>query len=145
MQRPTGVTILAVLAFVAAGLWLTLSLLYLVAAVMPSRASAMSTGIEDKLIITYIVALPLAPSALCFMTGVGLWKLRKWGRVLAILLVGLSFMGYAIALAKPFRPTDLFLGLSLLLTGLIYTAIDAGILIYLFRPHVKQAFGATGF
>ncbi len=145
MQRPTGLTILAVLAFVAAGLWLTLSLLHLVAAVMPSRANATSTGIEDKLIIAYIVALPLAPSAPCFMTGVGLWKLRKWGRVLAILLVCLSLLGYAIALAKPFRHTDLFLGLSLLVTGLIYAAIDAGILIYLFRPRVKQAFGATGF
>jgi uncharacterized membrane protein (DUF2068 family) len=140
VQRPTGVTILAVLAFVAAGLWLTLSLLYLVAIFMPSRASAMSTGVEDKLIITYIVALPLAPSALCFMTGVGLWRLRKWGRVLAILLAGLSLLGYAIVLARPYSRMDLFL-----VMGLIYAAIDAGILIYLFRPPVKQAFGATGY
>jgi uncharacterized membrane protein (DUF2068 family) len=143
MQRPTGVTILAVLAFVAAGLWLTLSVFYLVVAVMPSRANATSTGFEDMLIEAYIVALPLAPSALCLVTGVGLWKLRSWGRILAILLAALSFLGYAAALVKPFAHTDLFLGFVFLVTGLVYAAIDAGILIYLFRPRVKQAFGAT--
>jgi uncharacterized membrane protein (DUF2068 family) len=145
MQRPTGVTILAVLAFLAAGMWLILSLLYVVAGVMPSRGSAMSTGLGDKLIITYIVALPLAPSALCLMTGVGLWRLRNWGRVLAILLAGLSLLGYAIALAGPLAHTDLFFGFVFLVMGLVYAAIDAGILVYLFRPRVKQAFGATGF
>jgi hypothetical protein len=37
------------------------------------------------------------------------------------------------------------LAVGVLVFRLVFLAIEIWILVYLFKPHVKQAFGATGF
>jgi uncharacterized membrane protein (DUF2068 family) len=71
--------------------------------------------------------------------GIGLWKLANWARILQIVLLALGLVfgvfGLLIGAAQ--------FNLGVTVIRLIIMAIEAWILIYLFRPHVKQAFGAT--
>lgn len=73
--------------------------------------------------------------------GIGFIKLQNWARVVAIIFTGIgvlfgvlgmfSLLAHMMVLVMMFR--------------LIVLAIEVWILVYLFQPHVKQAFGATSF
>ena len=80
----------------------------------------------------------LAFTAYLLAQGIGLWKLKTWGRILTIIWVGLGLLSAAMGLFSSLSP----LQMGPLIWQLIIVAIDVWILIYLFKPHVKQAFGA---
>ncbi len=114
--RPLGVTFLAILNFVAA-IGSILAMLILVIGNPP-----WPWGDPTPLLIgTLIGALISAVS------GIGLWKLRNWARVLTIILGALVLMG---SLAVPIS-----------LIGLVVGALMIG---YMFSGSVREAFGIEG-
>ena len=142
MQRPTGVTILAVLAFMGAGLLVLLGLAIFMGGAMLSSMSAYPRfgAIAGGIIAVFFLVFAVLDAVI----GVGLWKLQNWARVLTIVLTGLGLLGSVGGLVSPFAYAHFFF-FAFLVRRVIVTAIQVWILVYLFKPHVKQAFGATGF
>ena len=82
------------------------------------------------------VALLIA-AVIYVVNGVGLWKLLGWGRLLTIVLVAIGVIFGIWGLFRAFAPMHP----GLIVWQLIVLAIDVWILTYMFKPHVKQAFG----
>lgn len=82
-----------------------------------------------------IVCLILA--VLCLVNGIGLLKLRGWARLLTILLVLLGVVFEILGIVRAMAP----MMMGLIVWDVILIAIDVWILMYLFKPHVKAAFG----
>jgi hypothetical protein len=143
MQRPVGVTILAVLAFVAAGGLVLMALLSLLGGALVSSLGARGVGMMAGLGAAVIAVFFLILAVVEVVVGIGLWKLRNWARIVTIVLCGLSFLGAVLSILNPFHIHVFFF--LFLVRRLIYAAIYAWILWYLFQPSVKQSFGATGF
>jgi hypothetical protein len=144
MQRPTGVTILAVLAFIAAGFLVLAALFSLLGGAVLSSLSSSGMGMVAGMGVAVIAVLLLIVAVVEAAIGFGLWKLRNWARVVTIVLVGLNLLGAVFSIISPFAHIHVFFFLFLI-RRLVLIAIDAWILWYLFQPHVKQAFGTTGF
>jgi len=137
MERPTGVTILAVLAFIFAGLAVlcALGLMFMggmIAQMMES--SGMGTMLAGVGAFAGIVVLVAA--ALYFLVGFGLWKLKNWGRILAIVFVALGLISAALGLFSSLSPFQT----GVFVWQLFVCALDIWIIVYLLKPHVKQAF-----
>jgi uncharacterized membrane protein (DUF2068 family) len=146
-HRPPGVTILAVLAFLAL---IPSIILGAVLAVYAASASAegsiplaqhlmqlfpvLAKGQHDMLTGASAAAVAMFAIAAFFaVISYGLWRLRKWGRVVAIAWSGLcALRGAALIFIDP----------SSLIWQLFVIAINVWIVMYLLKPHVKQAFGA---
>jgi hypothetical protein len=91
--------------------------------------------------VVIVAGLCLFFAALYALDGYGLLKVQNWARILTIFLAGFSLLFAAFgALAALAHFRVLFLFRELLIAG-----VDVVVLTYLFKPHVKQAFGATGF
>jgi hypothetical protein len=142
MERPTGVTILAVLAFIGAGLLILAALGVLLGGAMIANMSArpgngMMAGIGGAIIGVFFLGF----ASLYAVLGVGFLKLQNWARVLAIILCGLGVLLNALGILTGlvhFHPLSM-------LSQVISLAINLWVALYLLKPHVKQAFGATGF
>ncbi len=83
-----------------------------------------------------VVCLVLA--ALYAAVGFGLWKLLNWGRLLAIILIALGLVFAAFGLLS----AVIHFSIALILWQLIICAIDACIIVYLFKPPGKHALGS---
>jgi len=85
------------------------------------------------------LAISFVQGFLLIAIGIGFLKLQNWARVLLIILIGLGFLGGIRGLVTS--------GANGILQSpgpaFILAAISIGILMYLFSPRVKQAFGAT--
>jgi uncharacterized membrane protein (DUF2068 family) len=117
MDRPTGVTILAILAFLN-------GLLAILGAI-----TVMYLGIGTGLGIIGIFILALG--ILSIIYGWGLWTLKSWAWILAI--IG-SVLGLIANIAAAVSSGDYS-------SNLLSAIINAIIVWYLFRPEVKAAFG----
>ncbi|HSC78507.1 MAG TPA: hypothetical protein VLB32_08080 [Candidatus Acidoferrales bacterium] len=143
MERPIGVTILAVLEFISAGAFILIGLLLLVGGGM---LGAMGGGGEGSgvmavlgtlgavagVVVLVLAAIPLA-------VGIGLWKLKNWARILAIVFSGLGVVSNLFGVIGGVSTGEM-VSLS---SGVIGLGVNILILWYLFQPHVKQAFGAA--
>jgi hypothetical protein len=142
MERPTGVTILAVLGFISAGLLAGTALVMFVSATFLANMAArpgfdMLAGSGGAIFgVAFLVF-----AVFYLVGGIGLWKLQNWARILVIILCGLGVLLNGLGLLTALVH---FQVLSLVV-GAIVVAILVWILLYLLKPHVKQAFGATGF
>jgi hypothetical protein len=141
MVRPIGVTILAVLVFIGAAIGLLFAMLLFVGGPITSSITlypqfAMMTPFGRA--VAGLVCLGLA--ALNFIVGLGFWKLHNWSRILTIVLLGLNFVVTVRSLFVPYAELQAYL-----IQDLIDITIVIVVLIYLFMPSVKQAFGTTGF
>jgi len=137
MERPTGVTILAVLCFVFAGLALLAALALMFMGGMLGQmveSSGMGTMLAGAGAIVGVVVL--IGAALYFLVGFGLWKLKNWGRILAIVFVALGLIGAALGLFSSLSPFQA----GVFGWQLFICLLDIWIIIYLLKPHVKQAF-----
>jgi hypothetical protein len=142
MQRPDGVTILAVLAFIGAGLCAVAALMMLLGGAMLANMAmrpgmGMLAGIGGAILGVFFLGI----AALYGVIGFGMLKLQNWARILVIVLsfIGAFFNAIGILTAMiHFHP-------ALMLWRLIMIGINVWIAMYLLKPHVKQAFGATGF
>jgi len=141
-QRPDGVTILAVLAFIATGLSVLAALGMLVGGAMVANMAmrpgmGMLAGVGGAILGVFFLAI----AALYAVIGVGMLKLWNWARVLVIVLSGLGTLFNGLGVL-----TALFhLHPLLIVWRLIMVGINVWIAMYLLKPHVKQAFGAAGF
>ena len=143
MERPTGVTILAALYFIGAAFLALCGILFIVGGSMLSGLTH-TVGPASALFAmggAIVAVILLAIAVLDLVIGIGFLKLQNWARVVAIIFLGIGvlfgLLGLVTALAH-------FM-IVVLVFRLIVLAIELWILVYLFKPHVKQAFGATGF
>jgi hypothetical protein len=139
MDRPTGVTILAVLSFLAGGFLLIVALGALAggAVIASVFASLPASLVGAGAIILAVVCFVFA--ALYAANGVGLLKLQNWARLLTIVLIVLGLLSAVLGVFGTLAHFRIFL----LVRQLIVAGIDLWILMYLYKPHVKQAFGAA--
>jgi type II secretory pathway pseudopilin PulG len=110
LQRPGVVTLLAVLQFIGGGIWL------LIAAVALISLFAMSSGERDPFAAGVIGVLLLIGVAQ-ITCGIGLWKLKPYGRMFQIILSCVGLLGFPVG-----------------------TIISIAILIYLNKPGLKLLF-----
>lgn len=135
-QRPTGIAILSLIyiglailsllwsltVFGFGGITATFGALFGAEGLTTSGVGNVVGGVLG--IITAIVQLVVA---------FGLWRLRPWAWLLAIIAVGLSVVNGVLGMFSG--------GLWAFCCGFFGLLIPAGILIYLFTPGVKRAFG----
>ncbi len=133
-QRPTGVTILAVLAVIGGILSLFFGgfMAFLGPAVGQEMAEqdgeaygAEFGGLMMAMGIAFVVH-----GLLQLVTAYGLFTLKAWAWLLAVVMQVLSLVLNGIQLFR-----------GEVGGAVIAVVIAGGILYYLFRPHVKQAFG----
>ena len=144
MQRPTGVTIIAILAFLGAALLVAGALFSLVGGMLVSSLAASRMGLLAGVGAAVIAVFLLIAAGVDIVVGVGLWKLKNWARIITIVLTGIGLIGSVLSILSPFGHMHVFF-FVFLIRRMILAAIYAWILWYLFQPNVKQAFGTTGF
>lgn len=141
-QKPTGVTVIAVLFFIAGGLGVLSSIM-----VLTSRTLSF-LGTLASVIVTYQVLIGLGQfifGALAIVVGWGLLTLQSWARITGLILIGLSAIGSLFAGVGLLMGVNLD-GFTLNLPGpgvanLILAGIDAWFIWYLLKPDVEAAFG----
>ena len=141
MQRPTGVTVIAVLDFIGAAFCVIGGLVVLFGGAMLASffgaAAANGTAAPGAGFIAGLGAvlgvIILAFAILFILVAIGLLKLKNWARITSIVLSALSLLnslngfrgGMAGGIAGP----------------VIGLAINIWIIWYLLQPNVKAAFG----
>jgi len=129
MQRPMGVTILAVLAAIGGVLGI-LAGLVLVGLSSSVAATDMALPLSGAVAILGIVSIVLGIGELAFAYGA--WGLKPWAWMLGIVL---EAVGIVVNLLE-FR--------SATATSTIISVVIAGAIIYyLYQPHVRRAFGQS--
>lgn len=134
MNRPTGVTVIAVLFFIGACLLALLACLFLVGGGVAARFMPPDARIPAGIMaavgaVGAIFFLVLA--ALYVAVGMGLLKLKEWARITAVVLAGISLLFGLLGLIH-FHPF-----------ALVRLALAGWILWYLLQPHVVAAFRGT--
>ena len=143
MERPTGVTILAVLYFIGTAFLGLCGILFIVGGSMLSGL-AQSGGPGSALLAAggaLVGAIFLVLALLELAIGIGFIKLQNWARVVAIVFTGIGVLFGVLGMFSLLAHVMVFA----LMIRFIVLALQIWILVYLFKPHVKQAFGATGF
>jgi hypothetical protein len=143
MQRPGGVTFIAVLDFIGGAIFAVCALIAfaggsfiasLISAANQGAAGAGSTIAAGVGIFIGVVLMAFA--ALAIVTGLGLLKLRGWGRiiqlVLTIILLLLSI--------KNFFSVGMHVPTTSLVVEIAFLVYYAWVVWYLFTPGVKAAF-----
>jgi hypothetical protein len=119
MKRPKGVTIIA--------LWC-----YLVCACIV--AYLLAGGDADKSFGTTMVLIFVIEFAL----GTGLWKMRNWARISAVIVIAINFVtSLVFDFGWPYHPA---LSASGILVQLVIAIVALIFLIYLLLPQTKAAF-----
>jgi hypothetical protein len=148
MNRPTGVTIIAILYFLNAAVTILAGLALLgIGSVAGLAAGGGKAGApEGAAAIGFLVGLGVVGAVICFIfaalplaTGIGLWKLKNWGRVIAIVLGVIWACFQALGLLGSLMHFEIFS----MMVGLIMLGLNVWIILYLMKPHVKAAFGAA--
>jgi len=147
MERPVGVTVIAVLDFIGAGFLVLAALaMMLLGGVMAARmANGMPLGMLGGAGLAVVAVFCLGFAVLGVVIGVGLLKLQNWARVVTIVLTGLGALFAVLGLLGGVMSPGMMFGGGLIVRQIVTLAIDGWILWYMFQPHVKQAFGTTGF
>ncbi len=119
-SRPTGVTVLAVLALIGA-------VLALFATASGSLGAwAFGAGLTVAVLYGFY---SLALAVLYLVLAYGMWTLKRWAWMFGIIAMALTALGYLYGLVT---------GNAGALIGLV---LACAVLWYLFQPGIKQAFG----
>jgi hypothetical protein len=148
MIRPTGVTVIAILCFIGTGLLVIFGILAFFggafigamlgeAAQTPGRGVGAAGAGFGAMIGGFIGIVFLVIAAVQLTCGIGLWKLKEWGRMLTIVLsaIGAVLAFFSLLHFHPF--TMIFV--------LVRIAVSVLIIWYLSQPQVKAAFVAQPF
>jgi hypothetical protein len=139
MERPTGVTVLVVLYLAAAGV-LGLTSIVLIfgrsffAGISGPEASGAPPTARDLALIGLLCLVVALLNVIC---AIGFIKLKKVSRVLAIVF----HLAWAIFWALGLVGLRSHANLSSVMFRLVGLAIQVWIVVYLFGPKVKEAFG----
>lgn len=120
MQRPTGITILAVLAAIGGVLGLL---------AVPGLFALSSVG---GFIVTLLALITLAQAILALAFAYGAWTLKPWGWTLGVAIYVIGIIVNVVMV---------LLGYQTIGGILVSVIIAALILYYLNTPDVKRAFG----
>lgn len=134
-QRPMGITILAVLAFIGGILGICGGLSGIVGAsflggLAASVGASNATALGGMLVVYSIIALAFAVADLVF--GFGAWTLKPWAWMLGMVLFGLNIVFQLVAVVAGWSTVG----------GVLISLVISGVIIYyLLTPDVKKAFG----
>ncbi|HEX3091140.1 MAG TPA: hypothetical protein VHW72_00880 [Candidatus Angelobacter sp.] len=145
MGRPTGVTVIAVLDFLGTGFCLLIGLgMILGGGFLASwinqqggQGSAGAAGIMAGLGAAAGVFIIII-GGVCAVLGIGLWKVKEWGRIVNMILWGLGGLLQVLGLLGTLAHFTV-LGF---LWNVFWLAVDAFVVWYLLKPEVKAAFQA---
>jgi uncharacterized membrane protein len=125
MQRPTGITVMAVLSAIGGVFGLLASL-----ALLGLGAAGAASGLGGLAFIAGIIIL--AYSVLSLVLAYGFWTLKPWAWPLGIGVQGLGIIQAVLQ----------FMNNSSNVISLVISLAIAGVILwYLYQPHVKAAFG----
>lgn len=135
MERPAGVTIIAILGLLLGALLAVADLLI----VFRGRWLVISEFSFGHVLGGAVLAVI---AALLIVTCIGLLKLQEWARILTIVLNAAHLVVAALGLMDAFRHlhTPFFVGV--MLRHIVMLAIGIWIIVYLIQPKVKQTFRA---
>jgi hypothetical protein len=133
MKRPVGVTILAILAIIGGAFALLGSLLLFLAgaAIASGSVTTGSTNLSAGTAFT-VAVVALVLGALDIVWGIGALRLRPWAWTLGIALGVLNVLSSIL---------NIVLGRGLQVSDYVGIIIAILIIVYLFTPRVRQAFG----
>lgn len=147
MARPTGVTVLAVIDFVFAGLAGLAALGFLL--VMASGAASDPAFAEEMGVIAGLMGVAavvvLLFGALYGALGWGLLKGKEWARIVHLVLAGIGIAGIGLGLLSSLGMMGMdaaAAGFSLV-WNLVWGALMGFILWYLLQPGVRAWFART--
>lgn len=140
MGRPTGVTIIAVLDFIGAGICVLGGLAMMLgggfmATMMSQQQGGAGAGILGAIGAAAGVFF-LVCAAVAVLLGWGTLKLKEWARIVTIVLAALGAVGSLFGLLSVMGH---FAAVAVFFV-LIRLAINGLIIWYLLQPHVKAAF-----
>ena len=140
--RPGGVTVLAILNFVAAAALVCMGLAIIVGAGFLGTMA----GHNERGAMLLFTGLGVLGAVLFFVMavvsaaiGYGMWNLQNWSRIVSIAFCCLGILAGLIGLMAGVVRVHPFL----LMGGIFRMAVAALIIWYLFQPHVKRAFGTV--
>jgi hypothetical protein len=156
VQRPTGVTILAVALFLGIPYLLALALVLFgggaflggIPIFLMSFFSMFVNWPAHALLIFFMqFRFAINPAVLAgfycilmlmhLVAGAGLLRMQNWARLVVVVLAIVNLLTGMVGYASP--------RLLLFRQSIFAIVIEVFVLIYLFRPEVKKAFGATNF
>ena len=134
-QRPMGITILAILAFIGGVLGICGGLSGIIGGsflggLAASVGASDATALGGMVAIYSIIAVVFAVADLVF--GFGAWTLKPWAWMLGMVLFGLNVV---------FQLVSVIAGWATFGGVIISLAIAGVIIYYLLTPDVKKAFG----
>jgi uncharacterized BrkB/YihY/UPF0761 family membrane protein len=132
---PIGVQIISVLYYIGAVLCVLCGILFIVganaivAALIDAVPELESMGVGAGLFIFFGIVL-IGLSVLSFFVGRGLWKLKRWAKILAIILAILGVISAVYSIIKDYNFGDI---INILLNVVIGAYL-------IFSKEVKKAF-----
>jgi hypothetical protein len=156
MNRPTGVTVVAVLSLIGSALLVLMSIM--MAAVMafvpvPEEMEAPMSPVFFKVLFLLAALLFFLPALWGIISGIGLYRMKNWARIstisFAVLLIFTSGFQLLMSffMAAPPGATDpmsesVMIAMRLLMAAFSLLLLGIGIwwLVYLTRPKVVQQF-----
>jgi hypothetical protein len=142
VERPAGVTIIAILGFIVGGLAAIWGLWTLVGGALMSAMAHRHAGMMMGMTGTFAGVVLLGLAALVIVTSIGLLKLQEWARILTIVLNAVHLVVAALGLLDAFRNIHIPFFVGVMLRHIVMLAIGIWIIVYLIQPKVKQAFAA---
>lgn len=148
MNRPTGVTVLAILAFIGTALMVLVAIMAFLGGAFigtivgsaAHQAGAGAAGAGFGAVIGAAIGVGfLIGAALYAACGYGLWNLKEWGRMLTIILSAIGVVFGALSLLLSMAHFHIF---AMFFT-LVRVAIGVIIIWYLSQPQVKAAFATA--
>ncbi|HET7149745.1 MAG TPA: hypothetical protein VFI73_14760 [Candidatus Nitrosopolaris sp.] len=151
-SRPRGVTIIAILIIIAGVLSLLVGIgLVVIGPVIMnvSPTSSLGSQIEPQVLgIVFVVfgSILLALGVANLVMAYGLWKGKGWAWTISIIVlfigIAIDIISLSITSVGVFSNTGSSL-LGNILSGIVGIGINAFVIYYLYRPHVKAYFGKT--
>jgi hypothetical protein len=139
MARPGGVTFLAILEFIGAGICVLVGLLTIAGAGFIHSLTVQNQGAPAAGMGSFLAMLGGALSifffvlaAVAILLGIGLWTLKNWARIIVIVFAALGILMNLSSL--------LHYSSAILPSLIIGLAIDVLIIWYLLKPNVAAAF-----
>lgn len=131
MNRPTGVTILAILQFIGAIFTILGSLFALIGGGIVTTLGIGGSSPEAAAaggVIMFFSVFMLVLGIISIVLAIGLWQMKEWAWIATLVLQGITIAIQILQLVLGKAPNFLSLAFAVV------------IVIYLMRPEVKQAF-----